>query len=101
MASKNLTYEELDRFANTIREIKAEGVKLEVCDYVFKIMESDPSTVFPKVGHAPNGLLSIPVTKPRDILLIQLIRAMLSITFKAAIWIKLTSRICRNDNYGM
>lgn len=51
--------EALDKFANTIREMKAEGVRFEVCDYALKVMGVDPSTVFPEVEHVPNGFISI------------------------------------------
>ena len=50
---------ELDKFAKTIREMKAEGVKFEVCAYALKVMGVDPSTVFPEVDHVPNGFISI------------------------------------------
>ena len=49
----------LDTFANTIREMKAGGVKFEVCDYALKVMGVDPSTVLPEVNHVPNGFISI------------------------------------------
>jgi len=51
--------EALDKFANTIREMKAEGVTFEVCDYALKVMGVDPSTVLPEVNHVPNGFISI------------------------------------------
>ena len=51
--------EALDKFANTIREMKAEGVRFEVCDYALKVMGVDPYTVFPEVEHVPNGFISI------------------------------------------
>jgi len=56
---KNSDKEALDKFANTIREMKAEGVKFEVCDYALKVMNVDPSTIFPEVDHVPNGFISI------------------------------------------
>jgi intracellular sulfur oxidation DsrE/DsrF family protein len=51
--------EALDKFAHTIREMKAAGVKFEVCDYALKVMGVDPSTVIPEVDHVPNGFISI------------------------------------------
>lgn len=51
--------EALDKFADTIREMKAGGVKFEVCDYALKVMGVDPSSVFPEVDHVPNGFISI------------------------------------------
>jgi intracellular sulfur oxidation DsrE/DsrF family protein len=56
---KDSDKEALDKFANTIREMKAEGVKFEVCDYALKVMGVDPSTVIPEVDHVPNGFISI------------------------------------------
>ena len=51
--------EELDKFAVTIRQMKADGVKFEVCDYALKVMGVDPKTVLPEVDHVPNGFISI------------------------------------------
>jgi len=51
--------EALDKFANTIRKMKANGVRFEVCDYALKVMGVDPSTVLPEVDHVPNGFISI------------------------------------------
>ena len=51
--------EELDKFADTIRQMKADGVKFEVCDYALKVMGVDPKTVMPEVDHVPNGFISI------------------------------------------
>jgi intracellular sulfur oxidation DsrE/DsrF family protein len=56
---KNVDHEELDKFAKTIRRMKASGVKFEVCDYALKVMGVDPKTVLPEVDHVPNGFISI------------------------------------------
>lgn len=51
--------EALDKFANTISQMKKEGVKFEVCDYALKVMVVDPATVLPEVDHVGNGFISI------------------------------------------
>jgi intracellular sulfur oxidation DsrE/DsrF family protein len=51
--------EALDRFAATIREMKAEGVTFEVCDYALEVLKVDPATVLPEVDHVGNGFISI------------------------------------------
>lgn len=56
---KDSDNEALDTFANTIREMKAEGVRFEVCGYALKVMGIDPSTVLPEVDLVPNGFISI------------------------------------------
>ena len=49
----------LDRFAETIRQMKADGVTFEVCDYALQVMGVDPQTVMPEVDRVPNGFISI------------------------------------------
>ena len=51
--------EALDQFADTIREMKNQGVRIEVCDYALKVMGVDPATVLPEVDHVDNGFISI------------------------------------------
>ena len=51
--------EALDQFANTIREMKNNGVRFEVCDYALKVMGVDPGTILPEVHHVANGFISI------------------------------------------
>ncbi len=50
---------ELDKFAEVIRQMKKDGVKLEVCDYALKVMGVDPATVMPEVDHVGNGFISV------------------------------------------
>ena len=52
-------HEELDKFSKTIRQMSANGVKFEVCDYALEVMGVDPKTVLPEVDHVPNGFISI------------------------------------------
>jgi uncharacterized protein len=49
----------LDEFANTIREMKKDGVKLEVCLYALKVLDIDPATILPEVEHVGNGFISV------------------------------------------
>jgi intracellular sulfur oxidation DsrE/DsrF family protein len=56
---KDSDNEALDRFAKTIREMKNNGVRFEVCDYALKVMGVDPATVLPEVNHVGNGFISI------------------------------------------
>jgi intracellular sulfur oxidation DsrE/DsrF family protein len=51
--------EALDHFANTIREMKKNGVRFEVCDYALKVMGIDPATILPEVDHVGNGFIAI------------------------------------------
>ena len=51
--------EALEQFASTIRQMKKNGVKFEVCDYALKVMGVDPKTVLPEVDHVGNGFISI------------------------------------------
>jgi intracellular sulfur oxidation DsrE/DsrF family protein len=51
--------EELDKFADTIRQMKKDGVKLDVCDYALKVMGVDPATIMPEVDHVGNGFVSV------------------------------------------
>jgi uncharacterized protein len=52
-------YKALDEFAGTIRQMKKDGVKLEVCDYALKVMGVDPGSILPEVDHVGNGFISV------------------------------------------
>jgi intracellular sulfur oxidation DsrE/DsrF family protein len=52
-------YKALDAFADTIRQMKRDGVKLEVCDYALKALGVDPATILPEVDHVGNGFISV------------------------------------------
>ena len=56
---KKTDFEELDKFATTIKQMSANGVKFEVCDYALEVNGVDPKTVLPEVNHVPNGFISI------------------------------------------
>jgi len=49
----------LDTFAATLRQMKKDGVTLEVCDYALKVMGVDPASIMPEVDHVGNGFISI------------------------------------------
>lgn len=50
---------EMDKFAETLRQMKKDGVALEVCDYALKVMGVDPATVLPEITHVGNGFVSV------------------------------------------
>ena len=50
---------ELDKFAEMIRQLKKDGVKLEVCLYAAKVMGIDPVTIMPEIDHVGNGFISV------------------------------------------
>ena len=50
---------EVDKFADTIRQMKMEGVTFEICDYAAKVMEVDPATIMPEIDHVGNGFVSV------------------------------------------
>jgi intracellular sulfur oxidation DsrE/DsrF family protein len=51
--------EDLDKFAATIRQLKKDGVKMEVCLYAAKSLGVDPATIMPEVDHVGNGFVSL------------------------------------------
>jgi intracellular sulfur oxidation DsrE/DsrF family protein len=50
---------EVDKFADTIRQMKKDGVTFEVCDYAVKVLGVDPATIMPEIDHVGNGFVSI------------------------------------------
>ena len=50
---------ELDKFADTIRQMKKDGVTFEICDYAAKVMGVDPDTIMPEIDHVGNGFISV------------------------------------------
>lgn len=51
--------EAMDQFAATLREMKKEGVKLEVCMYAVKVMGVEPASLMPEVDRVGNGFVSV------------------------------------------
>jgi len=56
---KDSDKEALDEFANKIRQMKKDGVKLEVCLYALKVLRVDPATILPEVDKVGNGFISV------------------------------------------
>ena len=50
---------ELDKFADTIRQMKKDGVTFEICDYAAKVMGVDPATIMSEIDHVANGFISV------------------------------------------
>ncbi|TAL15497.1 hypothetical protein EPN96_12710 [bacterium] len=50
---------EVEKFAETLRQMKADGVTLEVCDYALKVMGVAPASVLPEITHVVNGFVSV------------------------------------------
>ena len=50
---------EVDKFAETIRQMKKDGVTFEICDYAAEVMGVDPATIMPEVDHVANGFVSV------------------------------------------
>ena len=50
---------EVDKFAETIRQMKKEGVTFEICDYAAKVMGVNPATILPEIDHVGNGFISV------------------------------------------
>lgn len=56
---KDADNEMLNKFADMIRQMKKDGVKLEVCDYALKVLGVDPATILPEIDHVGNGFISV------------------------------------------
>jgi intracellular sulfur oxidation DsrE/DsrF family protein len=52
-------HEALDAFADTIRRMKKDGVRMEVCVYALKVLGVDPATILPEIDHVGNGFISV------------------------------------------
>jgi len=50
---------EIDKFQATLKQMKKDGVKLEVCLYAVKVMGVDPATIMPEVDQVGNGFISV------------------------------------------
>jgi uncharacterized protein len=50
---------ELDKFHEMIRQLKKDGVKLEVCLYAVKLFGIDPATILPEIDQVGNGFISV------------------------------------------
>jgi len=50
---------EVQKFQQTLREMKKEGVRLEVCQYAAKVLGVDRETILPEVDQVGNGFVSV------------------------------------------
>ena len=50
---------EVGKFQATLRQMKRDGVKLEVCLYAAKVMGVDKATIIPEVDQVGNGFVSV------------------------------------------
>jgi len=50
---------EVEKFQATLRQMKKEGVNLEVCLYAVEVMEVDKSTIMPEIDQVGNGFVSV------------------------------------------
>jgi len=50
---------EVEKFQATLRQMKKDGVKLEVCLYAAKVMEVDKATIIPEIDQVGNGFVSV------------------------------------------
>jgi len=48
-----------EKVAEQLRQMKKDGVKLEVCAYALKVMGVDPATVMPEIDQVGNGFISV------------------------------------------
>jgi intracellular sulfur oxidation DsrE/DsrF family protein len=51
--------EDLDKFADTIRQLKKDGVRMEVCLYAAKSQGIDPATIMSEIDPVGNGFVSV------------------------------------------
>lgn len=51
--------EALDKVAEMIRQMKKDGVRIEVCMYAVKVMGVDPATLMPEIDRVGNGFISV------------------------------------------
>ncbi|MEN8136681.1 MAG: DsrE family protein [Thermodesulfobacteriota bacterium] len=56
---KKEDYGEIDKFQEMIRQLKKDGVRLEVCLYAAKVMKVDPATILPEIDRVGNGFISV------------------------------------------
>ena len=50
---------EVEKFQETLRQMKKDGVTLEVCLYAAKVMGVDKATILPEADHVGNGFVSV------------------------------------------
>ena len=50
---------EVEKFQETLRQMKKDGVKLEVCLYAVEVMGVDKATIMPEIDQVGNGFVSV------------------------------------------
>lgn len=50
---------EVDKFQQTLKQMKKEGVKLEICLYAAKVLGVDKDTIIPEIDRVGNGFVSV------------------------------------------
>lgn len=50
---------QVEKFQETLTEMKKAGIKLEVCLYAAKVLGVDKATIVPEVDHVDNGFVSV------------------------------------------
>lgn len=50
---------EVEKFQQTLRKMKKDGVKLEACQYAIRISGIDKKTILKEVDQVPNGFVSV------------------------------------------
>jgi intracellular sulfur oxidation DsrE/DsrF family protein len=50
---------EVVKFQETLRKMKKDGVKLEVCLYAAEVMGVDKATIMPEIDQVGNGFVSV------------------------------------------
>ena len=50
---------EVEKFQTTLRQMKKDGVKLEVCLYAAKVLGVDKTTIMPEIDGVDNGFVSV------------------------------------------
>lgn len=50
---------EVEKFQTTLRQMKKDGVTLEVCLYAAKVLGVDKDTILPEIDHVDNGFVSV------------------------------------------
>ena len=51
-------FAQLDKLHEMIRQLKKDGVKLEVCQYAANVVGVDLSTILPEIDQVGNGFIS-------------------------------------------
>jgi uncharacterized protein len=49
----------VDQVTETIRQLHADGVRMEVCMYAVKVLGVDPATLMPEIEQVGNGFISV------------------------------------------